>query len=305
MRPSGLINGLLCLKGVTSKMALSDIDLKKQRQKRFVIEPWKKEQCSPVGYDLRMGFIIDPESAEELYPRDFKKNEIVEITIKAHKSVVVVTQERVYLTGSIIGTVHARSGISAKGVLVNSVTVDPHWNGRLILTFCNSSNQDITIQSDKGMATLILHSVETETDHSGHKSETKQLLQDRSRYSSDVSTKILTYLNEYESTDGEKRYQAARSLTKKYREKSIIERRLITLKRETEWYELAKNYSLYTLIFFVILLLVAMLIPGASTLPFLNSIDKNSEFLSVMAAITAVLLSIFNKLDANGKNEKT
>ncbi|MGH1432740.1 MAG: dCTP deaminase [Neptuniibacter sp.] len=286
-------------------MALSDIDLKKQRQKRFVIEPWKKEQCSPLGYDQRMGFIIDPESAEELYPKDFNKNEIVDITIKAHKSVVVVTQERIYLTGSVIGTVHARSGISAKGVLVNSVTVDPHWNGRLILTFCNSSNQDITIQSDKGMATLILHSVETETDHSGHKSETKQLLQDRSRYSSDVSTKILTYLNEYESTDGERRYQFARKETKKYREKNPLERKLVALKNETEWYEIVKTFSLYSLILFVILLLIVMFIPDVSTIPVLNSIDKNSEPLSVIIAIAALLLSIFSKLDTNGKEEET
>ncbi|RLA48077.1 MAG: hypothetical protein DRR06_00580 [Gammaproteobacteria bacterium] len=280
-------------------MALSDKDLKKQREKRFVIEPWKKSQCSPLGYDLRMGFIIDPETADELYPKEYKKNEIVDITIKAHKTVVVVTQERIYLTGSVIGTVHARSGISAKGILVNSVTVDPHWNGRLLLTFCNSSNEDITIQSDKGMATLILHSVETETDNPGHKSETKQLLQDRSRYSSEVVTKILTYLNDYESTEGEERYQKARKYTKDYRKKNLIERKLINLKNETKWYELFKTGTLYALTLSVLLLLIVMLFPATSQLPALSSIDKNSELISVISAVTALLLSITNKLEVN------
>jgi len=249
-----------------------------------------------------MGFVIDPATAEELYPKGLEPEEVADITIRAHQSVVVVTLERIYLTGRVIGTVHARSGISAKGVIVNSVTVDPKWNGRLLLTFCNSSDKNITIQSNKGMATLILHSVETETKNSGHKSETKQLLQDHERYSSSVSNKILTYLNEYKDTTGEKRYQKAREYTKWFRGKSYIERKLIILKHDTKWYKLSQKLSLYFLSISVLALLAIMLIPGLSSMPFISHIAKNHNILSVMVATAALALSITNKLDSNGRS---
>lgn len=286
-------------------MALSNVDLKKHHHRRFVIEPWEQKQISPLGYDLRLGYVIDPKLAEEIYPMGYKPDKIVDITIRARQSVVVVTLERIYLTGRVIGTVHARSGISAKGILVNSVTVDPHWNGRLVLTFYNTSDVDIKIRSDKGMATLILHSVETETKDAGHKSETKQLLHDDGgRYTHKVINKILTYLNEYEDSTGEIRYQKARTYTKWFRNKSYFERKLITLKNDTQWYKIFKNITFYILLIFLTLLLLTMFIPQISTLPLLSHIDKNHNILSLFVATAALILSITNKLDSNGKNKK-
>jgi len=270
-------------------VAFSSVDLEKHRQKRFVIEPWDQDQLSPLGYDLRIGFVINPVTAEELYPKGADSSQMVEVRIKARESVVVVTLERIYLTGSVIGTVHARSGISAKGILVNSVTVDPLWNGRLILTFYNSSDSDVCIRSDKGMATLILHSTETPTRKVGHKSETKQLLQDNGRYSHEVNSKIVKYLHEYKNSKGESAYREARDQAKQFSSKGVVGRALSNIRERAKLIDFA-YYALLSMLAVSIVFAVGIaLFPERSPDSFVGKIEKRKDVITIAVLVITIL----------------
>ena len=212
-------------------MALSNKDLIKHKNKLFTVEPFSEEQLTPLGYDLRVGYAITPDGEDVLFPKDIRdasnyQNQEM-IRIPAKKGVVIVTRERVYLTGKLIATVHGRARITAKGIFVNPVTVDPHWNGKLILYFYNTNNEDVEIPSRWAVATLIFHSVETSTPHHTRNTATRQLLEDgSSRYSEAVTNKILIYLNHYEDSDEEKRYLTNRDATKKFYGQPSIKRSL-------------------------------------------------------------------------------
>ena len=274
-------------------MAFSNVDLRRWNHRRFVIEPYNDRQETPLGYDLRIGYVIDPNTETEIYPNNAHHEDVIDIEIPAKSTVTIVTLERIFLTGKVIGTVHARSGISSKGILVNSVTVDPFWNGRLLLNLYNCNNYNVNITSNKGMATLILHSVESETASQHRKSETKDLLEDQDqRYTPTVANKILEYSHKYEDTEGERRYREARTSAKAYRAKNAVLRYLMRFIQDTPWYRLAYLVTSALVVLSIVLLLAAWIVPDITQLPILSGLTKNTEVIAVIAAVGAFMLSI-------------
>lgn len=199
-------------------MALSNGDLEKHRNVLYAIQPLDQRFLTPLGIDVRPGFVIERETANTLFPVERltqgNYNKQPAFTIKAKTAVLVITRERVYLSPKLLATLHGRSSITGKGVFVNPVTVDPNWNGRLILHFYNTSEQEVEVPTDDGIATLIFHSLETPTDHHARNSGTHELLRDPDRYGRDVTHKMLKYLNFYESSSEEQRYHSDRRTTK-------------------------------------------------------------------------------------------
>ena len=74
-----------------------------------------------------------------------------------------------------MGNVHARASLSAMGLLLNPLTVDPNFGsadndgGRLILHLHNISARNIEIREMQSIATLVFHEVTTETYLKPHK----------------------------------------------------------------------------------------------------------------------------------------
>ena len=172
--------------------------------------------------------MIDPDNGGELFSWEENEDDDKDIKIPGETRIVVVTKERVYLSSRVMATVHGKAGVTSKGLFINPVTVDPHWNGKLVLTMYNTNKSEVTLRIKGGIATLVLHSVETETDtHWQRKSDTKGLLADGSeRYTNEVTLKILKYLNHFESTPGEEKYIKARDITKKFRKQWHIKRKI-------------------------------------------------------------------------------
>jgi deoxycytidine triphosphate deaminase len=196
-------------------MALSNHDIALHKNRRIVIEPFEEDNCTPAGYDLRIGFAILLEqdavvgSYEQMNyavyqnDKDLAKNDPVKIAAlekpKLHippmQSVAIATKERVYLTGRILGTVFAKASVTAQGFGMNSFTVDPTYKGRLYFRLKNETQSTLEISLDQGIATLVLETVETETQDLGKTATGNSAI---SKYG-DVKAQLMNYNDFYES----------------------------------------------------------------------------------------------------------
>jgi deoxycytidine triphosphate deaminase len=157
-------------------MAYSSEDFFTNYRKTFVIAPFKPSQVTPLGYDLRLGFMVNADSASELKSTTEPTEPKFVFVIKPEQSVIAVTLERIFLSGKVLATVHARARLSLRGVVLSAVTVDPNFGqpklddesvpgSRLLLRLKNTSKHDVTLTTeDDAIATLIVHEVQTETN---------------------------------------------------------------------------------------------------------------------------------------------
>ena len=196
-------------------MALSKVDLETYRDKSFIVEPFSDELLTPLGYDLSPGYVVlVPESPDEEAAVLFSSADTEEpgavkeesFTIPGHRGVILITRENVCLTGKPLATLHGRSRVTQEGVVVNPVTVDPNWSGRLILYFYNTSRRGVDVSTEGGIATLIFHAVESMTTEKPGSSTTKALLKN-SRLDERILQRLLAYVNGLTNTAAEEAYQ--------------------------------------------------------------------------------------------------
>jgi deoxycytidine triphosphate deaminase len=204
-------------------MALSNLDILEHRNRRFVIEPFKHSSVTPIGYDLRIGYgiVLPQEKNEKIGKLDFIGMQPVrKLMIPKHHGALFVTLERVRLSGKLLGTIHGKSRYSAKGLITQSVTVDPNFgqaknSGRLFLYFYNTSPFSIEISEKDPIATLVLSSLESETADEPETKTYEDILMhyDKSYESihqseSRVCDPIREYLKQYETTPGETAFES-------------------------------------------------------------------------------------------------
>jgi deoxycytidine triphosphate deaminase len=157
-------------------MAYSSEDFFTNYRKTFVIAPFKPSQVTPLGYDLRLGFMVNADSAAALTKKGEGTDPKVSFVVQPEQSVIAVTLERIFLSGKVLATVHARARLSLRGIVLNAVTVDPNFGqpklddenspgSRLLLRLKNTSKHPVTLTTeDDAIATLIVHEVQTETN---------------------------------------------------------------------------------------------------------------------------------------------
>jgi deoxycytidine triphosphate deaminase len=137
---------------------LSDQDIKNFLNKEIVIYPFNEECISPLGYDLRIGHSIHLTTEHQ---NAIKK--VGEISIPANTSTLIYSEEHIYLSNKIAGTLHARGSLAAKGLFINSTTVDPNWYGPLTFLIHNINDYPVELQEGSRFVTLIFHKVNTPT----------------------------------------------------------------------------------------------------------------------------------------------
>lgn len=172
-------------------MAYSAEDFFSNYRKTFVIAPFKPSQVTPLGYDLRLGFLVNADDAKDLRATSEATESKSVFSIKADQSVIAVTLERIFLSGKVLATVHARARLSLRGLVLSAVTVDPNFGqpkldkpddergpgSRLLLRLKNTSKHEVTLTTeDDSIATLIVHEVQTETNRRPVNSNVDDLL---------------------------------------------------------------------------------------------------------------------------------
>jgi len=232
-------------------MALSNLDVRKHRNKRIVIEPFKDANLTPAGYDLSLGYAILLSSADGQLPEiNYKKYEVEkqnglnrtppEIVVPGKSDVLVLTKERVHLSGKVLAQVHARSGIAAKGFILNPLTVDPNFgavHGRLTLRLFNFSDEPARLAINETIATLVLHTVETETTEPPQ-TRTQELSLNKYRHIPHIAPRVEDYLEYYDNEpedEGERKFRAAMDELNTFRRRPWIARKIISWRDGWSW----------------------------------------------------------------------
>lgn len=158
---------------------LTDIDLnKKINRKDLAILPCESESITGLGYDLTIGILV-PMSHHRSFSED-DENYI----IPPNCYCLVITKEFVWLSENLVGTLHARGTLAARGLYTSSTNVDPNFQGQMIMSVKNLSSKAIRIKKDECFITMILHRASTPT---------KQLVGDEG---SKKSMRVIEYLLE-------------------------------------------------------------------------------------------------------------
>lgn len=166
--------------------------IKTVNQKNIVIIPINKDSITPLGYDISIGKIITLSSANG----DKIIEEEGKIKIPPKSLNIVVAKEFIWLSKNVIGTLHARGTLAAKGILTNSTNVDPNFGGQMIMSLYNSSDKIIVLDEEAPFITLIFHSSLTPTlDGPGRKKTARVLTDLEEDYGSGEIQKLNSYMN--------------------------------------------------------------------------------------------------------------
>lgn len=133
-------------------MLLTDTDIIKLLGKEIVIEPFSDDCLTPVGYDLRVGDFVYSLSRGLLSPDTDGK-----YTIKSGESILILTQEFVWVSDHIGGTFHSKVSMVSKGFSHIGTTLDPRWSGPLLIATSNRGNKDLTLSVGQSFVTLLFY----------------------------------------------------------------------------------------------------------------------------------------------------
>jgi len=147
-----------------------------QKTRRY-IRQYVHNNITPSGIDLTFDSLARPFS---LGRSEYLKEEPVDeqepskglkYTISSGDTISVFSRESIGLSPQLCGLVQAKVSNVSIGLSHISTTVDPHWEGVLLLTFTNHSNKGITLRHGDELATLTLHATMTPSRKSGEPME--------------------------------------------------------------------------------------------------------------------------------------
>ncbi|ABR47093.1 hypothetical protein Amet_0868 [Alkaliphilus metalliredigens QYMF] len=123
---------------------LSDKDIKNCiDDKKIVIWPYEQEEnLTPLGYNLTPTEFIFSINNRLLVNIHNDNNEKY-CYIDAHDTVLILTRETVWVSSEIAGTFHSKVGIVTQGFGHISTTLDPNWQGPLLISLNNPTSQKL------------------------------------------------------------------------------------------------------------------------------------------------------------------
>lgn len=150
-------------------MILSDFDLESLiKEKRLVVQPFKKEIIRENGLDMRLSdevarhnpdrnenFVIDPSDPETLKEEYVLEKKVKEIILRAHEQVLLSTIEFVGLPDNLIGFVELRSTWARHGLFMPPTIIDAGFAGTITLEVFNSSKFSIVLCPEVRFAHII------------------------------------------------------------------------------------------------------------------------------------------------------
>jgi len=131
---------------------LSDTDIKRLLDREIIIHPFYEQSLTPLGYDLRVGGLIYCLETGLLEP---DANGVFHIPPKS--TVLVLTEEMIWLSARIAGTLHPRVWLTWHNLSHISTTVDPCWDGPLLISIRNHGDEVFSIKQGGRLCTLVLH----------------------------------------------------------------------------------------------------------------------------------------------------
>ncbi len=142
-------------------MLLSDQDIRKFLNKEIVIYPFEEKDLTPVGYNLNPGEFMYSINDGVLIQKTLNEENEEVFKIKAHDTVLILTNEAVWVSKRIAGTFHSKVGVVSKGFGHISTTLDPDWAGPLLISLNNPTNKELELPANTSFVTLIFYKTHT------------------------------------------------------------------------------------------------------------------------------------------------
>jgi deoxycytidine triphosphate deaminase len=221
---------------------LSDQDIKYLLNKEIVIYPYGEDCISPLGYDLRIGYAISltAEHQSTIVPDAGK------IFIPAKTSVFIITKEHIYLSKRIAGTLHSRGSLAARGLYINSTTVDPNWGGQMTFLIHNISEKSVELDVESRFVTLIFHRVNTPTSNTPSGNPISVARQYGEIYGEYFTNSLLSYLADSSNLSLKKTFEDSVQEVRKPTLSDLLTGRVIFLVTSFQEFTRNKLFNLVT-----------------------------------------------------------
>lgn len=117
------------------------------------IFPFSEESLTPIGYDLRVGNTYSSSSIGKLV--EIKEGD--SINIKPGDTVLICTLETIGMPHdrSLSALIESKVSKVSKGLSHISTTVDPDWNGELLIAIHNPSRNSIQLNFGETFCTIV------------------------------------------------------------------------------------------------------------------------------------------------------
>lgn len=150
---------------------LSDVDIRVELGKGILIEPFEERSLTPIGYDLRVGtYVFSWQNMRETTIEEKKP-----FIIAPHDTVLVETYEYVRLSRQFGGTIHSIvSFATAHGVAHISTTLDPGWEGRLLIQLHNYSDREFPLKFKEPLCTACFYKMDSEAEKGHGKNRSRE-----------------------------------------------------------------------------------------------------------------------------------
>ncbi|MEH2014996.1 dCTP deaminase domain-containing protein [Nostoc sp.] len=139
---------------------LSDQDIEILLNKEIVIYPYRPEKdLTPVGYNLNPSDFVFSITHKHLIKTTSNLEGNKVFKIQSHDTVLILTQEAVWVSQKIGGTFHSKVGVVSLGFGHISTTLDPGWAGPLLISLNNPTAIELELPAEKSFVTLIFYKV--------------------------------------------------------------------------------------------------------------------------------------------------
>lgn len=132
-----------------NKGVLSDKDIKEAIQKgEIYIAPFEEEQLQPAGYNLTPTRFFYSTKKKRLLSVVENDDEVF-VMIDKNDTVLVRTRESVAVSSSLSGAFYSKVKVVSEGFGHVSTTLDPRWEGQLLISLNNPTNRKLKFSIEK------------------------------------------------------------------------------------------------------------------------------------------------------------
>lgn len=138
-----------------SKGLLSDVDIRNAiRKHKLVLAPfdvndYNDKRLTPAGFNFSFTRIIISVNARTLYKIHKKKDGELFFKIRPGDTALALTRETIWVSKELGGTFHSKVGYVSKGLGHVSTTLDPGWQGQLLIAVSNPRNRTTEVPIGK------------------------------------------------------------------------------------------------------------------------------------------------------------
>lgn len=126
---------------------MTDTEIRKARASHeIIIHPFQERNLTPVGYNFSYSsFIVSLSKSNFVTLVDDEKTGELYFDLRPSETVLILTKETVSVSANIGGTFHSKVSLVTRGLGHVSTTLDPGWQGQLLVPLNNPTNRKVRV----------------------------------------------------------------------------------------------------------------------------------------------------------------